>query len=279
MLSIPTVTTRSGVEIPQLGFGTYKVTNGAEEVVINALENGYRHLDTAQMYHNEAEVGAAWKASGVDRADLFITSKLDNPNHEPDVARTAFARTLEDLQTDYVDLFLIHWPLPMYYNGDFGSTWAVLEEFLADGRARSIGVSNFEVHHLEKLFETAQVIPEVNQIESHPYLQVDELHSFNREHGIITQAWSPLARGGVVSDPVLRKIGEAHGKSAAQVALRWALQRGDVIFPKATHSERQRQNREIFDYELTDEEMEAIYSLDRAEAGRTGKHPDVMDRL
>lgn len=275
----PKIRTRSGVEIPALGFGTYKVTEGTEAIVRSALEVGYRHIDTAQMYGNEAEIGRAWSSSGLPRSELFITSKLNNPNHDPDVARRSFDRSLEELQTDYVDLFLIHWPVPMHYGGDFGTTWAVLEEFQGEGRARSIGVSNFEVHHLQRLFETARVLPEVNQIESHPYFQEDELHAFNADHGMVTEAWSVLARGAATKDETLTRIGRHHGKTAAQVAIRWGLQRGDVVFPKASTRERQVANAQVFDFELSDEEMLTIAALDRGEDGRTGKHPDLMDRM
>ena len=276
---VPTVTTRSGVEIPQLGFGTYKVVDDPTAVIESAIDVGYRHLDTAQMYGNEDAVGAAWVNSGLPREDFFITTKLDNPNHEPDMVRKSFEKSLEDLRTDYVDLFLIHWPLPMYYDGDFVSTWKVMEEFVEDGRARSIGVSNFEPHHLEELLTAGEGAPEVNQVESHPYMQNDAVHQFDAEHGILTEAWSPLARGKVLSDPVLVEIGEAHGKTPSQVAVRWALQRGDIVFPKASTRRRQQENLDVFDFELSGEEMERIASLDKGEAGRTGKHPDVMDRL
>lgn len=276
---VPTLQLRTGASIPQVGFGTYKVTEGTADIVSSAIQVGYRHIDTAQMYRNESEVGHGWQDSGVARDELFITSKLDNPNHRADDARTSFEQTLADLETDYVDLFLIHWPLPMYYNGDFGATWAVLEEFYAEGRARTIGVSNFEIHHLEQLFETAQVLPAVNQIESHPYFPQVDLHRFNREWGIVTEAWSPLARGGLIDDPTLTQMGSEFGKSAAQVALRWGLQRGDVVLPKASTRSRQQDNLDVFDFELSEEQMRTIDSLDRGEAGRTGTAPDLMDRL
>lgn len=279
MIQVPTVTLRTGQEIPQVGFGTYKVVDGAAGIVSSAIQIGYRHIDTAQMYHNEPEVGQGWRESGVPREELFLTSKLDNPNHLAEDARRSFEQTLVDLQTEYVDLFLIHWPLPMYYGGDFGATWKVLEEFHADGRARSIGVSNFEIHHLEQLFETAQVLPAVNQIESHPYFPQQQLHDFNLEHGIATEAWSPLGRGGVTDNLTLIEIGKRYGKTAAQVALRWGVQRGDIVLPKASTPQRQAENLNIFDFALNDDEMELIFSLDRGEEGRTGKHPDVMDRL
>lgn len=276
---IPTLTLRTGAHIPQLGFGTYKVTEHVVEVVSSALELGYRHIDTAQMYHNEAQVGEAWTRSGIAREDLFLTSKLDNPNHEPARARESFARTLEDLRTDHVDLFLIHWPLPMHYDGDFVSTWKVLEEFLAQGRALAIGVSNFEPHHVEALLEAGCSTPMVNQVESHPYLANRAVHDFDAEHGILTEAWSPLARGRAVDDPVLVSIGAAHGVGAAQVALRWALQRGDVVFPKSLTPARQAQNLQLFDFELDEAELARVDGLEEGEPGRTGTHPDLMDRL
>lgn len=276
---IPTLTLATGAFIPQLGFGTYKVTENVTEVVASALELGYRHLDTAQMYHNEPEVGQAWAESGIARDDVFLTSKLDNPNHEPDVARRTFDQTLTDLRTDHVDLFLIHWPLPRRYGGDFVSTWKVLEEFLADGRARAIGISNFEPHHLQRLLDNADVAPMVNQVESHPYLPNRAVHAFDAEHGILTEAWSPLARGRASSDPVLAEIGQAHGATASQVALRWALQRGDIVFPKSVTPARQAENLAIFGFSLTPEEVARIDALNQGEKGRTGTHPDLMDRV
>ena len=278
-VSVPTVTTRSGVKIPQLGFGTYKVVDNPTAVIESAIDVGYRHLDTAQMYGNEDAVGAAWVNSGLPREEFFITTKLDNPNHEPDMVRKSFEKSLEDLRTDYVDLFLIHWPLPMYYDGDFVTTWKVMEEFVKEGRARSIGVSNFEPHHLEELIASGGMVPEVNQVESHPYMQNDAVHQFDAEHGILTEAWSPLARGKVLADPVLEEIAAKHGKTPSQVALRWALQRGDIVFPKASTKERQQENFDVFNFELSDEDMERIAGLDKGEDGRTGMHPDVMDRL
>lgn len=279
MFTAQTITIKGGIEIPQIGFGTYKISDNAVSIIQSAIEVGYRHLDGAQMYRNEAAVGEAWTGSGVPRGEFFLTSKLDNPNHEPVAARESFFRTLEELQTDYVDLFLIHWPLPMYYGGDFGSTWAVLEQLREEGLARSIGVSNFEPHHLEKLFETAVYRPEVNQVESHPYFQNEAVHQFNDDHGIVTEAWSPLARGNVVDSPLLSEIGSRYDKTASQVALRWGVQRGDVIFPKASTKKRQAENLDIFDFELSNSEMQSIYTLDKGEQGRTGTHPDVMDRL
>ncbi len=276
---IPRLTLATGATIPQLGFGTYKVTDNAVEVVSSALRLGYRHIDTAQMYHNEADVGRAWAESGLAREDLFLTSKLDNPNHEPDAARRSFEQTLSDLRTDHVDLFLIHWPLPMFYGGDFVTTWTVLEEFFADGRARAIGVSNFEPHHLQRILDHGDIAPMVNQVESHPYLPNRAIHQFDAEHAILTEAWSPLARGRVAADPVLGEIAVAHDATPSQVALRWAIQRGDIVFPKSVTPARQAENLEIFGFQLSAEEIARIDGLNEAEKGRTGTHPDLMDRL
>ena len=279
LVDIPEVPLASGIAIPQLGFGTYKVTQDVVDVVLSALRLGYRHIDTAQMYHNEAEVGQAWTDSGLEREEVFLTSKLDNPNHEPTAARESFARSLRDLRTDHVDLFLIHWPLPMHYGGDFVTTWKVLEEFLGDGRARAIGVSNFEPHHLEPILEHADVVPMVNQVESHPFLPNRAVHDFDDEHGIVTEAWSPLARGRAATDPVLTAIGEEVGATASQVALAWAVQRGDVIFPKSVTPARQQENLGVLDVRLTPAQVARIDALDEGEAGRTGSHPDTLDRL
>ncbi len=274
-LHIPTVPLATGAAIPQLGFGTYKVTEHVVEIVSSALRLGYRHIDGAQMYHNEAEVGEAIAQSGIPREELFLTSKLDNPNHEPAVARETFAQTLRDLRTDHVDLFLIHWPLPTLYGGDFVTTWKVLEEFLDDGRARAIGVSNFEPHHIQEILDGADVVPAVNQVESHPYLPNNAVHEFDAAHGIVTEAWSPLARGRAASDPALARTGQTHGVSASQVALRWAIQRGDVIFPKSVTPERQAENLRLFDFALSPDEVALVDGLSEGEAGRTGGHPDT----
>ncbi len=277
---IPSLTLSNSVSIPQLGFGTYKVDPvNAQRVVECALEVGYRHIDTAQMYGNEREVGRAVAASGLSRDDVFITTKLDNPYHRPADARDAFARSLDALGVERVDLFLIHWPLPTLYGGDFVSTWRVLEDIYDRGQARAIGVSNFLTHHLRTLIEATDIVPHVNQVESHPHHQCPELHEFHRQHGIVTEAWSPLARGRVLDDPTLVAIAEECGKTPAQVALRWAIQRGDVVFPKSTHRERMEANLALFDFSLTDDQMTRISAIDRGEDGRSGSHPDTMDRL
>jgi len=208
-----------------------------------------------------------------------VTSKLNNRFHRPDDARRAFDATLAALGFDYVDLFLVHWPLPTLYGGDFVSTWKTLEEFKADGRARSIGVSNFEVAHLATLAVTCDVTPAVNQIELHPYLRNDEVRAYGEAHGIATEAWSPIAQGAVLDDPVIAAIAAEVGRSPAQVVLRWHLQRGSIVFPKSIGSERMAENFALFDFELAPDAMGRIDALDRGEDGRTGPHPDVFAHL
>jgi len=278
MNPVPTVELRDGARIPQLGFGVYKVApDETAAAVRTALEIGYRHVDTAAMYHNERGVGQGLRESGVDRADVFVTSKLDNGFHEPDAARRAFDDTLAELGTDFVDLYLIHWPLPTRYGGDFVSTWRTLEEFAADGRARSIGVSNFQVPHLQRLATETQTVPSVNQVEAHPFFTNAAVRDYCKSNGITFEAWSPLARGKVLVDPVITRIAETTGRSPAQVVLRWHLQRGDVVFPKSVTRKRIEQNFAVFDFELSGADVAAIDALDRGEAGRVGSHPDTMD--
>jgi 2,5-diketo-D-gluconate reductase A len=278
--AVPTIELNDGRTIPQLGFGVFQVPpNETERAVAVALETGYRHLDTAEMYENEKGVGDALRASGIDRADVFITSKLNNGFHEPDEARKAFANTLTELGTDYVDLFLIHWPLPTLYNGDFVSTWKTLEEFKADGRARSIGVSNFQVDHLERLAAESDTVPAVNQVELQPYFHNTDVDAYGRAHGIHTEAWAPLAEGRVIDDPTLTEIGERIGKSSAQVALRWHIQRGNIVFPKSTTPARIKENFQLFDFELDASDIAKIDALDRGEAGRNGPNPSTFDYL
>ena len=277
MNAVPSITLNDGNAIPQLGFGVYQIppqeTAGAVE---RALEIGYRHIDTAEMYGNEAEVGEAVRASGLDRGDVFVTSKLSNAFHEPDDARRAFDETLSELGFDYVDLFLIHWPLPTRYDGDYVSTWKTLKEFKQDGRARSIGVSNFQIEHLQRLASETGTVPAVNQIEVHPYLTNEAVRAYGREHGIVTEAWSPIAQGGVLEDPTITQIAEKAGKTPAQVALRWHVQRGDIVFPKSVTPSRMEENFGLFDFELDAYDMEEITGLDRGEDGRTGPHPDTF---
>ena len=226
-MSVPSIELNDGTRIPQLGFGVFQIPpDETVEAVATALEAGYRHIDTAEMYGNEREVGEAIRASGLDRDEVFVTSKLNNGSHRPDDARRAFDGTLAELGFDHVDLFLIHWPLPTLYDGDYVSTWKTLEEFKADGRARSIGVSNFQVEHLERLAAETDVVPAVNQIELHPYFLNARSRAYGEEHGIATEAWSPIAQGEVLDDPAIVEIAEQVGRTPAQVVLRWHIQRG-----------------------------------------------------
>ncbi len=277
MSAVPIITLNDGSTIPQLGFGVYQIKpEDTVRAVSRALEIGYRHVDTAEMYGNEKEVGEAIRASGLDRGDVFVTSKLNNGFHEPRDAREAFDATLSELGFDYVDLFLIHWPLPTLYDGDFVSTWKTLEGFHRGGRARSIGVSNFQIEHLEKLASETDTVPAVNQIEAHPYFANDAVRGYGREHGIATEAWSPIAKGGVLDDPTITRIAEKVGKTPAQVVLRWHIQRGDIVFPKSATPSRMRENFELFDFELGYDDMGEITALDRGEEGRTGPNPDTF---
>ncbi|OBH39145.1 oxidoreductase [Mycobacterium sp. E342] len=278
MSKVPTIELNDGVGIPQLGFGVFQIKpDQTVAAVKTALEIGYRHIDTAEMYGNESEVGQGIRDAGLDRADVFITSKLNNGFHKPDDARRAFDGTLKALGSDYVDLFLIHWPLPTLYDGDFVSTWKVFEEFARDGRARSIGVSNFQVPHLDRLANETDTVPSVNQIEVHPYFGNEQVRAYGREHGIVTEGWAPIAQGRVLDDPVINRVAEARGRTAAQVVLRWHIQRGDIVFPKSVTPERVKENFEIFDFELDHSDMDAISALDKGEAGRNGPNPDKFD--
>jgi 2,5-diketo-D-gluconate reductase A len=271
--SIPDITLNNGQTIPQFGFGVFQIEPKATaDAVTTALKAGYRHIDTAEMYGNEAEVGEAIAASGLDRGEIFVTSKLGNDAHEPAAAREAFDATLKALGSDYVDLFLIHWPLPSRYGGDFVSTWKVLEEFYREGRARSVGVSNFQPHHLRRLHGETEIIPAVNQIEVHPYLTQEDVRAFCAEHQIAVEAWSPLGQGNVLDDPVIRSVAERAGKTPAQVVLRWHIQRGDIVFPKSVTPDRVRENIDIFDFELSAADVEDISMLNKDE--RTGPDPD-----
>jgi 2,5-diketo-D-gluconate reductase A len=277
---IPQVTLNDGSTIPQLGFGVFQVPPAqTAETVLNAFEAGYRHIDTAQMYGNEQGVGEAIRVAGLPRDELYITSKLSNAFHRPEDARDSFERSLEQLGLDRIDLFLIHWPLPTRYDGDFVSTWHTLAGFVEDGRARSVGVSNFQPDHLERIITETGVVPAVNQIEVHPYFTNEQARAASYAHGIAVEAWSPIARGRVHDEPVLSTIGERYGKTAAQVALRWHLERGDIVFPKSLRPERMRENLDVLDFNLTPQEVAGISTLDEGPAGRTGPDPDVFDYL
>jgi 2,5-diketo-D-gluconate reductase A len=276
--SVPGITLNDGHTIPQLGFGVFQVApEETADVTLTALEAGYRHIDTAEMYGNERGVGQAVARSGLSRSEVFITSKLNNGFHRPPDARAAMRDTLDALGSEYVDLFLIHWPLPTRYDGDFVSTWKVLEEFRADGLARSIGVSNFQPHHIDRLLAETDTAPAVNQVEVHPYLTQEEVRRYDGDHGIATEAWSPIAQGKVLDDPVVADVARKFGKSPAQVVLRWHLQRGDIVFPKSVTPRRIRENFAVFDFGLEPDDMDAISALNRDE--RTGPDPDTFDHI
>jgi 2,5-diketo-D-gluconate reductase A len=278
--SVPTVTLNDARAIPQLGFGVFQVPpKQTQATVERALEVGYRHIDTAQMYGNEAEVGAAVEASGIPRDQLWITTKLNNGFHRPDDARRVFGESLERLRLDQVDLFLIHWPLPTRYDGDYVSTWETMAEFRRDGRARSVGVSNFEPDHLDRIIDATGVVPAVNQIEVHPFFGNEAARAADARHGIATEAWAPIAKGKVNDDPTITGIAARVGRTPAQVALRWHLQRGDIVFPKSTRVERMKENFAVFDFELGDDDMATITGLDRGEDGRTGPNPTTFDMV
>jgi 2,5-diketo-D-gluconate reductase A len=273
--AVPEILLNNGRSIPQFGFGVFQIKPAdTAEAVSTALKTGYRHVDTAEMYGNEKEVGEAIAKSGLDRGDVFVTSKLSNDAHLPDDARAAFDLSLEELGFDYLDLFLIHWPLPTRYDGDFVSTWRTLEEFYRDGRARSIGVSNFQPHHIRRLRAEAEVPPAINQIEVHPYLTQDDVRGFCAEHQIAIEGWSPIGQGLELSDPTINEIAERIGKTPAQVVLRWHIERGDIVFPKSVTAARIKENFAIFGFELSGEDVEAISALNKNE--RTGPDPDTF---
>ena len=274
MASVPNLVLNNGVPIPQLGFGVFLVApDEAVDAVSTALDVGYRHIDTAQMYGNEREVGEAVRRSGLPRDDVFLTSKLNNNHLERDDILRSLDQSLADLGVERLDLFLIHWPLPAI--SDYVKRWKALEEIYDGGRVRAIGVSNFQPHHLRNLLGAADVRPTINQVECHPFLTQDELRAFDTDHQIVTEAWAPIARGKVNDDPVIRSIAERLGRTPAQVTLRWHIQRGDVVFPKSFSPSGIRENFEIFDFELDESDLAAISALNRNE--RTGPDPDTFN--
>jgi 2,5-diketo-D-gluconate reductase A len=275
MTDVPNITLNAGVDIPQLGFGVFQIDpSDTVDAVLAALEVGYRHVDTAQMYGNEAEVGEAVRKSGVPRDEVFVTSKLNNDAHDPAGVPDALDRTLDALGFDVLDLFLIHWPMPAV--GDFVETWRAMSELPHSGKVRAVGVSNFQPHHLQRLLDAGLAVPAVNQVEVHPYFRQDAVRAFDAEHGIVTEAWSPIARGEVLHDPTIVEIADRTGRTPAQVTLRWHLQRGDVVFPKSVSPERMAENFAMFGWELTPEDMSAIDHLDRD--ARRGPDPDTFNR-
>ncbi|MGI8521895.1 MAG: aldo/keto reductase [Nocardioides sp.] len=278
--TVPTITLNDDARIPQLGFGVFQVPpEQTQETVEKALETGYRHIDTAQMYQNEAGVGAAIAAAGLPREELYVTTKLDNGFHRPDEARKAFDQSLVKLGLDRVDLMLIHWPLPTLYDGDFVSTWETLVELRNSGTATSVGVSNFEPEHLQRIIDETGVVPAVNQVEIHPYFGNEAVRAADAEHGIATEAWSPIAQGKVNDDDQVKAVADRLGRTPAQVTLRWHVQRGDIVFPKSMHQERMRENFAIFDFELDDDAMAALTALDQGAGGRIGPDPKTFDAV
>jgi 2,5-diketo-D-gluconate reductase A len=274
--NVPDIKLNSGATIPQLGFGVFQIDRqDTAKTVGTALEIGYRHIDTAQMYGNEAEVGEAIANSGLARDELFVTTKCNNSNHGYDDAQRALDESLTKLGLDVVDLYLVHWPLPG--KDLYVETWKGFEQAAKDGKTRSIGVSNFKAHHLDRLAQETSTVPAVNQIELHPHLQQPEMREYDAQHGIGTEAWSPIGQGkGVIDEDRIVGIGKAHGKTPAQVTLRWHIQLGNIIFPKSVTDHRIRENFDIFDFSLTDEEMKAIGDLDQGR--RIGPDPDAFDR-
>ncbi|MFB6841312.1 aldo/keto reductase [Streptomyces sp. NPDC056361] len=272
--TVPTVTLNNGVEIPQLGFGVFQVPDDETAAAVTAaLETGYRSIDTAAVYGNEAGVGRALAAAGLPRDELFVTTKLWNADQGYDATLRAFDVSVAKLGLDHVDLYLIHWPTPA--RDLYRDSWRAIERLAAEGRVRAAGVSNFQPDHLLRLMEDATLTPAVNQVELHPGLQQAELRAFHSGHGIATEAWSPLAQGAVLGERVLADLAARYGKSPAQVVLRWHLQLGNVVIPKSVTPARIRENFDVFDFALTDEEMRSVSALDRGT--RTGPHPDELN--
>jgi len=272
--AVPIITLNNGVQIPQVGLGVFQTKEGEEvERAVNvALEVGYRLIDTAAIYGNERGTGKAIKESGIPREDIFITTKLWNANHAYDAALRAFDESLEKLDCDYIDLYLIHWPLPMY--GLYTEAWSALEKLYEDKRVRAIGVSNFKPHHLEELLKNAKVVPAVNQIELHPMLQQKETRAFCDEHGIVIESYSPLMQAGeAIEHPIIAKLAKKYGKTPAQLILRWHVQSGFVVIPKSIRAERIQENFDLFDFELSCEDMQSIETMDAGK--RIGADPDT----
>ncbi|WP_460797460.1 aldo/keto reductase [Microbacterium sp. GXF0217] len=278
-MTIPTLSLNDGHSIPQLGYGVFKVDPAdTERAVSEALEVGYRHIDTAAIYGNEEGVGAAIASSGIPRDELFITTKLWNDRHDGEEAHAAIAESLEKLGLDRVDLYLVHWPTPAKDN--YVNAWQKLIEIRQQGLARSIGVSNFLVPHLERIVAETQVIPAVDQIELHPAYQQREVTTWAAEHGIRIESWGPLGQGkyDLFGTPAIAEAATAHGKSPAQVVLRWHLQKDFIVFPKSVHAERLRENIDVFDFTLSDAEVDAIDALDPLDGtGRVGAHPNELN--
>ncbi|SBO43877.1 aldo/keto reductase [Cyanobium sp. NIES-981] len=285
MAGTPRIPLLDGTALPQIGFGTFNIhpdhqptraNNAATaRAVATALDVGYRHIDTAQMYGNEQGVGEAIGVSGLPRQELYVASKLGNDNHRPEDVRRSFGDTLARLGLEQLDLFLMHWPLPSRYGGDYVSTWDAMGSLVDDGRLRTAGVSNFQPAHLERIIGATGRVPAVNQIEVHPYFANRTARQASQRHGVVVVAWSPLGQGSLLLDPLLGRIAAVHGRTVAQIVLRWHCQHGHGVIPKSAHRQRMQDNLDLFGFELSDEEMAAIDGLDRGEAGRIGPHPDT----
>ena len=271
-MTVPTIVLNDGTSIPQLGFGVFKVDpEETQRIVTDALEVGYRHLDTAMIYGNETGVGAAIAESGIDREELFVTTKLWNSDQGTQSALDAFDLSLAKLGLDYVDLYLIHWPSA--HRGKYVESWKALEQIAESGRAKSIGVSNFTPELLQPLLDAADVVPSVNQIEYHPYFQQLESKAFNESHGIVTESWGPLGQGDLVDDAGVAALAEKYGKTVAQVIIRWHLDIGNIVIPKSNRKERMAENFDVTDFALTPEEVAVVSAVNRGEAGRKGSNP------
>ena len=274
MPAVPMIELNNGITMPQVGFGVFQIPESETvQAVTTALEAGYRSIDTAAAYRNESGVGTALRAAGIPRDDLFITTKLWNSDQGYESTLRAFDASLDRLGLDQLDLYLIHWPTPKHEK--YLDTWRALEKIYAEGRVRAIGVSNFLPDHLRAVAGLGGTVPAVNQIEVHPALQQRDAQDANRELGVVTEAWSPLAQAGVLTDPAVTAIAEAHGRTPAQVVLRWHLQQGRVIIPKSVTPSRIRENLDLFDFELTAGQMAAVDALESD--GRTGPHPDSFN--
>jgi 2,5-diketo-D-gluconate reductase A len=275
MTQVPNIRLNNGVEIPQFGSGVFQVPPAeTKQAVLQAFDAGYRHIDSAQMYQNEEGVGQAVADSGLSRDEIFVTTKLNNGGHGYESAIAALDESLRKLRLDHVDLFLIHWPLP--HLDKYVDTWKGFEKLLADGKARSIGVSNFEVSHLERLAKETDTVPAVNQIELHPLFTQLELRKYHAEHGIATEAWAPIAQGAVLGDATLGALAEKYGRTPAQIVLRWHVQIGNIVFPKSVNPARMRENINVFDFELSAEDVAAVEGLNRDQ--RNGPDPETFGR-
>jgi 2,5-diketo-D-gluconate reductase A len=274
MPDVPVISLNNGTRLPQLGFGVFRVGDAeAVGAVGTALQAGYRSIDSAAGYENERGVGEAIARSGLPRGEVFVTTKLTNHAHGFDRALRAFDGSLELLGLDYVDLYLIHWPRP--HHDLYVETWRALEKIYAEGRAKAIGVSNFQIPHLQRLLDETDIVPAVNQIELHPYLTQPELRAFHAERGIVTEAWSPLAKGGrLLADPVVTTIAEKYAHTPAQIVLRWHIQLGNMVIPKSVTASRISENIDVFDFELAPDDVDAIADLNAGH--RTGPDPDTF---